>query len=174
MDITKIAAGKNLPEEFNVIIEIPMNSQPIKYEIDKDSGAIFVDRFLQTSMLYPCNYGFIPNTLSGDGDPADVLVIARLPVIPGAVIKARAIGVLNTEDESGKDEKILAVPTAKIDPFYKDIHNYEDLPLSFIQQIAHFFERYKDLEQGKWVKVKDWGNAEQAKEIIKKAVANYR
>ncbi|AZL16414.1 inorganic diphosphatase [Rickettsiales endosymbiont of Stachyamoeba lipophora] len=172
MDISQVPAGKQLPEEFNVIIEIPMSSQPIKYEMDKDSGALFVDRFLQTSMLYPCNYGFIPNTLSGDGDPADVLVITRIPVMPGSVIKARAIGVLMMEDESGIDEKILAVPVTKLDSYYENVKSYQDLPKIFLDQINHFFEHYKDLEKGKWVKITGWESAEHAKEIITKAVEN--
>lgn len=173
MDISKIAIGKNPPKEINVIIEVPQNSAPVKYEMDKDSGAIFVDRFLTTSMNYPCNYGFVPHTLSGDGDPADVLVISRFPVNPGSVIPARPIGVLLMEDESGEDEKILAVPLKKIDPFYENINSYKDLPEIFIQQISHFFERYKDLEKGKWVKVKGFKGADVAESLIKEAIERY-
>jgi inorganic pyrophosphatase len=170
MDLTKIPAGKNLPEEFNVVIEVPMNSLPIKYEIDKDSGALFVDRFLQTCMTYPCNYGFIPNTLSGDGDPADILVISKLPVAAGAVMPARAIGVLMMEDESGIDEKILAVPTTKIEPYFANIQEYTDMPQILLDQIKHFFEHYKDLEKNKWVKVTGWQGKARALEIIDAAV----
>jgi inorganic pyrophosphatase len=172
MDITKISPSAKAPEEINVIIEIPMNSQPVKYEFDKESGALFVDRFLQTSMLYPCNYGFVPNTLSGDGDPIDVLVVTRLPVAPGVVIKCRPIGVLMMEDESGVDEKILAVPVAKLDKFYDNIKDFNDMPKSFLDQISHFFERYKDLESGKWVKVQGWQNIERAGQLILEAINN--
>lgn len=170
MDISKISLGKNPPKEVNVIIEVPMLSDPIKYELDKDSGALFVDRFLQTPMHYPCNYGFIPHTLSDDGDPADVLVVGKLPIVPGAVIAARPIGVLIMEDESGQDEKILAVPTSKLDPFYDNIQSYTDLPAVLIEQIKHFFEHYKDLEKGKWVKVLGWEGKEKAESLIEQAI----
>lgn len=170
MDISKISMGKNPPKEINVVIEVPMGASPVKYEMDKDSGAIFVDRFLTTAMVYPCNYGFIPHTLSGDGDPADVLVVSRLPVTPGAVIAARPIGVLLMEDESGQDEKILAVPTTKLDPYYSNIESYKDLPEIFLAQISHFFTHYKDLEKGKWVKVLGWEAKEKAEALIKEAV----
>jgi len=166
MNLEKIGPGKNLPEEVNVVIEVPMGSDPVKYEFDKDSGAIMVDRFVQTSMFYPCNYGFVPGTLSEDGDPVDVLVMANYPVIPGSVIKARPIGVLMMEDESGKDEKILAVPTVKLDPYFENIKSYQDLPEVLIRRISHFFENYKDLEKGKWVKVEGWQDAEVAKKLI--------
>lgn len=166
MDIKKIAVGKNAPDEVNVIIEIPQDSGSIKYEFDKEIGAIVVDRFMPTSMSYPCNYGFIPNTLSGDGDPVDVLVYSREPIHPGALISVRPIGVLLTEDESGKDEKLLAVPAGKIDVFMKDIKSYKDLPEIAINRISHFFENYKKLEAGKWVKVSGWEDADKAKEII--------
>lgn len=166
MDISKIEAGKNIPEEFNVIIEISMNSSPVKYEFDKESGAIFVDRFIQTSMAYPANYGFIPHTLSGDGDPVDVLVITNLPLIPGSVIKSRAVGVLIMEDESGIDEKILAVPINKLDPSFSNINDISDINEQLKNKISHFFERYKDLEKGKWVKLKGWENKEKAHEYI--------
>lgn len=170
MDLSKIAVGKNPPEEVNVIIEVPMGSSPVKYECDKDSGAIFVDRFLSTAMFYPCNYGFIPNTLSGDGDPTDVLVIGNLPVIPGSVLASRPIGVLLMEDEAGVDEKILAVPTTKLHPSYEAIASYEDLPEVQLQQIAHFFEHYKDLEKGKWVKLLGWEGVEKAQQLIQDAI----
>lgn len=166
MNIEKIGSGKNAPEEINVIIEVPMGSDPVKYEFDKDSGAIMVDRFVQTAMFYPCNYGFIPTTLSKDGDPVDVLVIANNPIIPGAVIKARPIGVLMMEDESGQDEKILAVPTTKLDPYFSNINSYKDLPEVLINRIKHFFENYKALEKGKWVKVEGWEDENSAKAII--------
>jgi len=170
MDINKISVGKNAPKEVNVIIEVPLGSDPIKYEIDKDSGALVVDRFLHTPMFYPCNYGFIPHTLSDDGDPADVLVVGRLPIQPGAVIAVRPIGVLLMEDESGIDEKILAVPTSKLDPFYDKIENYTDLPQILLDQVAHFFEHYKDLEKNKWVKIQGWKDKEKAEEVILESI----
>ena len=159
------------PDEINVIIEIPMNSHPVKYEFDKDSGAIFVDRFIQTSMIYPCNYGFIPHTLSGDGDPVDVLVISNYPVLPGSVIRSRPVAVLMMEDESGVDEKIIAVPISKLDQFFNDIHDLDDINSVFKQKISHFFEHYKDLEKGKWVKVIGFENAEKAKALIRDGIA---
>lgn len=166
MDINKIGAGKNAPEEVNVVIEVPMGSDPVKYEFDKEAGAIMVDRFVQTAMFYPCNYGFVPCTLSKDGDPVDVLVIANNPIIPGAVIKARPIGVLMMEDESGMDEKVLAVPTTKLDPYFANIKSYKDLPEVFVNRIKHFFENYKALEKGKWVKVAGWEDEVAAKKVI--------
>lgn len=169
MDIQKISSGKNVPEEINVIIEISGNSYPIKYELDKESGTLFVDRFIQTSMVYPCNYGFIPHTLSDDGDPTDVLVIVDMPLVPGCVIPARPIGVLLMEDESGFDEKILAVPTTKAYPYYKNIESYKDLPEIIIEKIEHFFKNYKALEKEKWVKIIGWENKERAKELITEA-----
>lgn len=165
-----ISAGKDVPNICNVIIEIPMNSGPIKYEFDKDSGAIVVDRIMHNNMSYPCNYGFIPHTLSGDGDPVDVLVYTNNPIVPGAVISVKPIGVLITEDEKGQDEKVLAVPHDKIDPFFTDINNTEDLPEIFQHKVVHFFENYKKLEKGKWVKVQGWKDAARAKEIIMEAV----
>jgi inorganic pyrophosphatase len=169
MDITKISPGKDLPNQVNVIIEVPMNSDPVKYEMDKDSGAIFVDRFLATPMYYPCNYGFIPGTLSDDGDPADVLVISDFPIVPGAVIAAKPIGVLIMEDEKGMDEKILAVPAKKLNSQYENIEDYKELPESLLNKISHFFERYKDLEKGKWVKIKGFEDAAKAKQLINEA-----
>lgn len=166
MNLEKIGAGKNAPEEINVIIEVPMGSDPVKYEFDKKMGIIAVDRFVQTAMFYPCNYGFVPNTLSKDGDPVDVLVIANYPIIPGALIKVRPIGVLIMEDESGQDEKVLAVPTLKLDPYYANIKSYKDLPEIFIDRIRNFFENYKALEKGKWVKVQGWEDESSAKSII--------
>jgi inorganic pyrophosphatase len=169
MFIDKIPA-KTKDGAFNVIIEIPMNDNPIKYEFDKDAGAIIVDRFMQTPMFYPCNYGFIPHTLSNDGDPADVLVMAHYPIIPGAIIKVRPVGVLMMEDESGIDEKILAVPTTKIDVTFENIKDIEDVPQMIKDRINHFFENYKKLEKGKWVKVVGWENAAKALSVIEEAV----
>jgi len=170
MFIDKIPAGKNIPEEINVIIEIPMNHDPIKYEIDKDSAAIFVDRFMQTSMRYPCNYGFVPHTLSEDGDPIDVLVISHYPVIPGSVIRSRPVGVLLMEDESGQDEKIIAVPVSKLDITFDNVKSIENIDEMLIKRITHFFEHYKDLDKGKWVKVQGWAGVDKAKELIMEAV----
>ena len=173
MNIEKIGAGKSAPEEVNVVIEVPMGSDPVKYEFDKDSGAIMVDRFVQTAMFYPCNYGFVPCTLSKDGDPVDVLVIANHPIIPGAVIKARPIGVLMMEDESGMDEKVLAVPTTKLDPYFANIKSYKDLPEVLVNRIKHFFENYKALEKGKWVKVGGWEDENVAKAVIQEGIGLY-
>ena len=169
MDISKIKVG-NAPEEVNVIIEISAGSAPVKYEFDKESGALFVDRFLTAAMFYPANYGFIPHTLSEDGDPADVLVISQTPIVSGAVVTARPIGVLLMEDESGLDEKIIAVPKDKLHPFTKNIKELNDLPEITLKQISHFFERYKDLEEGKWVKVKGFADKQRAYEIINNSV----
>jgi len=171
MDITKIPTGKNAPREVNVIIEIPQGGHPVKYELDKESGAMYVDRFIHTSMVYPSNYGFIPHTLSDDGDPCDVLVVGQSPVIPGAVIRSRPIGALLMEDESGFDEKILAVPVDKLHPFYSKIKSYEDLPEILCEQIAHFFQHYKDLEKGKWVKIVKWVGPKEAEKIIADGIA---
>lgn len=171
MSINDIPAGKNLPDEINVIIEIPANSDPVKYEVDKDSGALMVDRFMATAMFYPCNYGYIPNTLSEDGDPLDVLVPTPYPLINGAVIKCRPVGMLEMEDESGIDAKLIAVPVDKLSVIYRDIKEATDLPELLLSQIAHFFEHYKDLEKGKWVKIKGWADAASAKAEIEKSVA---
>lgn len=172
MDITKIKPG-NPQEAINVVIEIPQGSN-IKYELDKESGAIFLDRILYGSQFYPANYGFVPNTLADDGDPIDVLVLSSESVVPGCVIKSRVIGVLIMEDESGKDEKIIAVPTLKLDPQMANINTLEDLPEIKLQQIKHFFETYKDLEPGKWVKVTGFEGKEKAIELINKAIQNYK
>ena len=166
MDVSKITIGDNAPEEVNVLIENTMGGLPMKYEIDKDSGAMFVDRFLHTPMFYPGNYGFIPHTLSGDGDPVDVLVVGRTPVMPGAVMPVRPVGVLLMEDDGGQDEKIIAVPTAKIHPYHANIEDYTDLREIDRDQIEHFFTHYKDLEVGKWSKMQGWAGAEKAKEMI--------
>ncbi|MBL4907277.1 MAG: inorganic diphosphatase [Sneathiella sp.] len=170
MDISKISAGKDVPWDVNVVIEIPIGGVPVKYEVDKDSGAMFVDRFLHTAMFYPCNYGFIPHTLADDGDPTDMLVAGPIPVIPGAVIRARPVGVLIMEDEAGQDEKILGVPVDSLHPYYSDVANYKDLRGVLLDQISHFFEHYKDLEKGKWVNVVRWGDADEAAEMIKKSL----
>jgi len=154
-----------------VIVEVPMGSEPVKYEMDKPSGALFVDRFLHTAMFYPCNYGFVPHTLSNDGDPADVLVVGTVPVAVGAVIRSRPIGVLIMEDESGEDEKILAVPVDDLHPYYSNVTSYRQLPEILQEQIAHFFGHYKDLEKEKWVRIDRWGEAEEATRLIMEAVA---
>ena len=171
MLIDNVSIGKNPPEEVNCIIEVPIGGEPIKYEMDKDSGALVVDRFLYTSMRYPGNYGFIPHTLSDDGDPCDVIVANTRAIIPGAIMSVRPVGVLFMEDEAGGDEKILAVPAAKLTRRYENVHNYTDLPQITLEQIQHFFERYKDLEPGKWVKVVRWGNAEEAQKLILEGIA---
>lgn len=155
MILDNIPAGKDLPNDFNVVIEIPANGAPIKYELDKDSGAVFVDRFMGTAMFYPANYGFIPQTLSEDGDPVDVLVVTPFALSPGVVVRSRALGMLKMEDEAGIDGKVIAVPVEKLCPMYKNIKSLDDLPELLLQQIKHFFEHYKDLEKGKWVKVQD-------------------
>ncbi len=170
MDINKISIGKNAPWDINVIIEIPQGGAPVKYEIDKESGALFVDRFIHSAMFYPANYGFVPHTLAKDGDPVDVLVVGSLPVTPGAVIRCRPVGVLIMEDEAGMDEKIIALPVDKLNPFFENIKNIQDLPQHLVEQIGHFFTHYKDLEKGKWTKVSGWGNAEDAAQIIQEAI----
>jgi inorganic pyrophosphatase len=170
MDLSKIAAGNNPPHDINVVIEIPQGGEPVKYELDKASGAMFVDRFLHTAMFYPGNYGFIPNTLSGDGDPCDVLVVGQVPVVPGAVIRCRPIGALLMQDEAGSDEKIVAVPVDKLHPFYSGVASYKDLPPILTEQIAHFFQHDKDLEKGKWVKIIRWLSPEEAGQLIAVAI----
>lgn len=170
MRIEAISIGSNPPEDLNVIIEVPVGGQPIKYELDKDAGILVVDRFLYTPMSYPGNYGFVPHTLSEDGDPIDVLVCNTRELIPGCVINCRPIGALMMEDDSGMDEKIIAVPSAHLTKRYADIHNYADLPEITLQQIRHFFEHYKDLEPGKWVQIGDWMNAETARGLISDAI----
>lgn len=173
MSLDRVPAGAKVPDEFNVVIEIPMNADPIKYEVDKDSGTVFVDRFLMTAMHYPCNYGYIPQTLSDDGDPVDVLVKCPLPVQVGSVIRCRAIGMLKMEDEAGEDAKLLAVPVDKLYPLYRHIQKPEDLPSEELARIQHFFEHYKDLEKGKWVKVTGWDGVEAARREITDGVARY-
>jgi inorganic pyrophosphatase len=173
MSLDKVTPGKNAPESFNVIIEIPMNADPVKYEVDKDSGAIFVDRFMSTAMHYPTNYGYVPKTISGDGDPVDVLVITPVPLIPGVVVPCRAIGILKMTDEAGEDGKVLAVPIDKILSLYSQWKKPEDLNPFRLKTIAHFFEHYKDLEEGKWVKVQGWEGPDAAKKEIMDGIANY-
>ena len=172
MALNKVSSGKNAPESFNVIIEIPMNADPVKYEVDKESGAIFVDRFMSTAMHYPTNYGYVPNTLSGDGDPVDVLVITPVPLIPGVVVTCRAIGILKMSDEAGEDSKVLAVPINKILPIYAHWQKPEDMNALRLKTIAHFFEHYKDLEEGKWVKILGWDGPEAAKKEVMDGIAN--
>ena len=166
MRLDAIPLGAKAPHEVNVVIEVQVGGEPIKYEMDKESGALFVDRFLYTPMRYPGNYGFIPHTLSGDGDPCDVLIANTRAIVPGAVMSVRPVGVLLMEDEGGLDEKIIAVPTSKLTQRYDKVKNYSDLPEITLQQIQHFFEHYNDLEPGKWVKVVRWGNAEDAHRLI--------
>lgn len=173
MSLHKVPAGKNLPDEINVIIEIPLNGEPVKYEVDKDTGALFVDRILGTAMHYPCNYGYVNNTLCGDGDPLDVMVITRFGLIPGSVVRCRPLGILRMTDESGEDAKILAAPIVKISPMKKDLQDLDDVPEILLKRISHFFEHYKDLEEGKWVKVEGWENAEAAKKEILASVEMY-
>ncbi len=171
MLLSKIAIGAAPPDDINVIIEVPLRADPVKYELDKESGALFVDRFLHTAMFYPGNYGFIPHTLSEDGDPCDVLVIGRLPVLPGAVLRTRPIGVLLMEDESGPDEKILGVPIDKLKPFYNEVREHTDVPPILLQEIEHFFSQYKALEPGKWARVDGWGDADLARQKIREGIA---
>lgn len=166
MSLNKVQSGKDVPNDINVIIEIPSHSDPIKYEVDKDSGAIFVDRFMGTAMHYPCNYGYVPNTLSEDGDPVDVLVVTPIPLHCGSVVRCRPVGMLKMTDESGIDAKIIAVPVSKLTPLYDKVDSYHDLPSSLIGQISHFFEHYKDLETGKWVKIDGWVGTEESKQEI--------
>ena len=170
MRIDAVSIGRDPPHEVNVIVEVPVGGEPIKYEMDKAAGTLVVDRFLYTSMRYPGNYGFVPHTLSDDGDPIDVLIANTRPIIPGAVIAVRPVGVLKMEDDGGGDEKIIAVPVPKLTQRYQNVHNYTDLPQITLDQIQHFFEHYKDLEPGKWVKTIGWGNAEEAKRIILEGV----
>ncbi|MGE0231509.1 MAG: inorganic diphosphatase [Flavobacteriaceae bacterium] len=166
MRIDAVKIGNRPPEDVNVIIEVPVGGEPIKYEMDKEAGAMVVDRFLYTSMRYPGNYGFVPHTLSDDGDPIDVLVASQRALIPGAIINCKPVGVLFMEDEAGLDEKVIAVPSVKLTRRYEKVHSYDDLPAITLQQIEHFFAHYKDLETDKWVKVVRWGSAEEAKQLI--------
>lgn len=170
MSLNNVPAGKHLPDDLNVVIEIPAHADPVKYEVDKDTGAVMVDRFMNTAMFYPCNYGYVPDTLSDDGDPIDVLVVTPHPLISGTVIRCRPVGVLNMSDEAGEDQKLLAVPVDKLTSLYSKVQETSDLPELLIRQIEHFFAHYKDLEEGKWVKIEGWGDTAEAKLEIMKAV----
>jgi len=174
MSLNNVPAGRDVPNDFNVIIEIPMNADPIKYEVDKETGALYVDRFMGTSMHYPCNYGYVQDTVADDGDPVDVLVITPFPLIPGVVVRCRPIGVLKMTDESGGDAKVLAVPIDKVLPIYTHWQKPDDMNDLRLQQIQHFFEHYKDLEPGKWVKVDGWYGPDEAKKEILSGVENYK
>ena len=170
MQFDNIPAGKNPPEDINVIVEVSVGGEPIKYEMDKDAGAMYVDRFLYTPMRYPGNYGFVPHTLCGDGDPVDVIVANQRPIVPGAIMNCRPIGVLFMEDEAGMDEKLIAVPSSKLTKRYDNVLHFEDLPAITVEQIKHFFEHYKDLEPGKWVKITGFGGPDDAKRIIRESI----
>ncbi len=174
MNIEKISPGRDVPNDINVVIEIPAHSGPVKYEVDKDSGALLVDRFMGTAMYYPCDYGFIPNTLSEDGDPVDVLVVSPVPLVHGAVIRCRPVGMLKMTDESGVDAKLLAVPVAKLSPLYTHVQTPQDLPPTLLAQIKHFFEHYKELEVGKWVKVEGWEGVAEAKAEILASIERFK
>ncbi|HKK14974.1 MAG TPA: inorganic diphosphatase [Gammaproteobacteria bacterium] len=174
MNLDRVDSGRNVPDELNVIIEIPSHGDPVKYEVDKATGAMFVDRFMNTAMHYPCNYGYVPHTLSEDGDPVDVLVVTPVPLITGAVVRCRPLGMLRMTDESGPDAKILAVPVNDLCTLYENCRNPEDLPRELLDQIAHFFQHYKDLEPGKWVKLEGWTGPEDAKREVTDSVERYR
>jgi inorganic pyrophosphatase len=171
MDINAISVGLDPPKDIHAVIEIPLGGAPVKYELDKRSGALMVDRFLHTAMFYPGNYGFIPHTLSADGDPCDVLVVSQVQVVPGAVVRCRPVGALLMEDEAGRDEKIIAVPVDALAPFYAEVRSYRDLPRIMCEQIAHFFQHYKDLEKGKWVTIVRWLDVAGAERLVREAIA---
>ncbi|MDR2189282.1 MAG: inorganic diphosphatase [Azonexus sp.] len=173
MALNDVPSGIALPDDFNVIIEISAHSEPVKYEVDKDSGAIFVDRFMGTSMNYPCNYGYIPDTIAGDGDPVDVLVVAPFSLPPGVVVRCRPVGLLQMTDEGGTDAKVLAVPVTKLTTLYRDVKSIKDMPELLCNQIAHFFEHYKDLEPGKWVRTSGWKGVKAARQEIMEGVKRY-
>ncbi len=174
MPLNLVTSGQDVPNKLNVIIEIPLRSDPVKYEVDKDTGAVFVDRFMGTAMHYPCNYGYVPHSLSEDGDPVDVLVATPYPLISGSVIRCRPVGMLNMTDDGGPDAKILAVPLDSLTDLYRGVNSFRDLPGSMLAQIAHFFEHYKDLEAGKWVKVEGWLGPQEAKAEILACIARYQ
>jgi inorganic pyrophosphatase len=174
MDYRRVSSGNDVPNEINVIIEIPSHSDPVKYEMDKETGAMFVDRFMSSAMQYPCNYGYVPHTLSKDGDPVDVMVLTPYPLIPGSVIECRPVGVLKMTDESGDDAKVLALPLDKLCKTYRSVDSHRDLPQDLLDRIAHFFEHYKDLDEGKWVRVEGWGGVDQAKQEILNSLKMYR
>lgn len=173
MRLEKVPTGKNPPWDVNVVIEIPMGGPSIKYEFDKEAGALRVDRVLHTAMYYPCNYGMIPHTLAEDGDAVDALIVGHEPVVPGCIFRARPVGVLNMEDEAGPDQKILCVPVDALSPYYRDVKNYDDLPVMLIEQIRHFFGHYKELEPNKWVKIGDFGDAEAAAALISEGIGRW-
>jgi len=174
MNLERVTSGRDVPNDVNVIIEIPMNADPVKYEVDKQTGAVFVDRFMSTAMHYPCNYGYVPRTLSGDGDPVDVLVISPFPLITGVVVRCRPVGMLRMTDEAGEDTKLLAVPIDRLTSQYRGIRSPRDLPAARLAAITHFFQHYKDLERGKWVKVKGWVGAAAARREILDGIARFR
>ncbi len=174
MALNNVPSGKSLPNDFNVIIEIPAHADPVKYEVDKESGAIFVDRFMGTAMHYPCNYGYIPHTIAGDGDPVDVLVVTQFALPPGVVVRCRPVGMLAMTDEAGADAKVLAVPVDKLTPMYRSVESPRDLPQITLDQISHFFAHYKDLEPGKFVKINGWFGQEEAKKEIMEGVARFQ
>jgi inorganic pyrophosphatase len=174
MSLMEIKSGRDVPNEINVIIEIPMHGEPVKYEVDKESGALFVDRFMSTAMFYPTNYGYIPNTLSEDGDPVDVLVVTPVPLISGAVIPCRVVGMLKMTDEAGIDAKLLAVPITKLSKMYENVKTYLDLPQHLLLSLEHFFNHYKDLEEGKWVKIDGWAGPEEARKEIMSSIERFR
>ena len=174
MNLDRVGSGPQIPNEINVVIEIPAHSDPVKYELDKTTGAMYVDRFMSASMHYPCNYGYVPHTLSKDGDPVDVMVVTPHPLIPGSVIECRPVGVLKMTDESGDDAKVLAVPLDKLSRLYRKVQDFRDMPEILLEQIAHFFEHYKDLDEGKWVRVEGWGGVDQAKQEIMDSVRLYQ
>ena len=174
MNLDRVSSGSNVPNEINVIVEIPAHSDPVKYELDKDTGAMYVDRFMSTAMHYPCNYGYVPNTLSKDGDPVDVLVLTPYPLIPGSVIQCRPVGVLKMKDESGDDAKVLSVPVDKLCKSYRGVDNFRDLSGEVLSRISHFFEHYKDLDEGKWVRVDGWYGLEEAKQEILDSIEMYQ
>ena len=173
MNLDRVTPGRDVPNDVNVIVEIPMNADPIKYEIDKQTGALFVDRFMSTAMHYPCNYGYVPHTLSGDGDPVDVLVLSPLALITGVVLRCRPIGMLRMQDDAGDDTKVLAVPIGKLTPLYNSVRSYRDVPQETLAQIAHFFQHYKDLEAGKWVKLRGWAGVREARAEVLAGVKRY-
>ncbi len=174
MSLNNINSGRDVPNEVNVIIEIPMHGEPVKYEVDKESGALFVDRFMSTAMFYPTNYGYIPQTLSEDGDPVDVLVVTPVPLIAGSIIRCRVVGMLKMTDESGVDAKLLAVPISKLSKMYETVHTYQDLPKPLLSSLEHFFQHYKDLEEGKWVKVDGWEGPDLARSEIVASMLRYQ
>ncbi len=174
MNLEKVTEGKNTPNEINVIIEIPAHAEPVKYELDKETGAMFVDRFMNTAMHYPCNYGYVPHTLSNDGDPVDVLVLTTYALIPGSVIQCRPIGVLKMTDESGDDAKILAAPLDRMSKHFRKVRDFRDVPEITLEQIAHFFEHYKDLDEGKWVRVDGWYGMDEAKQEILDSIEMFK